>query len=324
MSQSLEPNTLPALPLPDGVVLPGMVVTISAESDEAKAAAAAAEEGRELLLVPRIGDRFAKVGAVATVESTGVLPGGTAGPRRARHRPGPCSAPAWSAPAPGLWVTAEPVAEAPASDEAKALGAELRATLRRPVRAPRRPAGARHPARASTPTTRAAWPTWSAGGPSCRTERKVELLEAVDVTERVRLVLGWAKEALAERELAEKISHDVRDGLDQQQREHLLRRQMEAIRKELGDEDDGETADDYRDAHRRARGRRRGRRRRARAAQGARPLRAHARAEHGARLDPGLARHRPRPAVDRAHRRRARRRRRPGPRSTPTTPASTR
>ena len=63
----------------------------------------------------------------------------------------------------------------------------------------------------------------------------------------MRLVLGWAKEALAERELAEKISHDVRDGLDQQQREHLLRRQMDAIRKELGDEDDGETVDDYRE-----------------------------------------------------------------------------
>ena len=67
------------------------------------------------------------------------------------------------------------------------------------------------------------------------------------MTERVRLVLGWAKEALAERELAEKISHEVRDGLDQQQREHILRRQMDAIRKELGDEDDGETADDYRE-----------------------------------------------------------------------------
>ncbi len=128
MSQSLEPNTLPALPLPDGVVLPGMVVTISAESDEAKAAAAAAEEGRELLLVPRIGERFATVGAVATVESTGVLPGGTAAlvvraTGRALLGAGVVGTGA------GLWVTAEPVAEHPASEEAKALGAELRATL---------------------------------------------------------------------------------------------------------------------------------------------------------------------------------------------------
>jgi ATP-dependent Lon protease len=84
--------------------------------------------------------------------------------------------------------------------------------------------------------------------PELSTERKVELLETVDVEARVRLVLGWAKEALAERELAEKIATDVRDGLEDQQREHLLRRQMDAIRKELGDDaDSGETVDGYRE-----------------------------------------------------------------------------
>jgi ATP-dependent Lon protease len=244
VSQSLEPNTLPALPLPDGVVLPGMVVTVSAESDEAKAAAEAAEEGRELLLVPRIGDRFAKVGTIATVESTGVLPGGTAAlvvraTGRAVLGAGVVGTGA------GLWVTAEPVVEPPASDEAKALGAELRATLvalfeelgARQARGILRSVGPDDPGGLADLV---GW--W----PELSTERKVELLETVDVTERVRLVLGWAKEALAERELVDKISHDVRDGIDQQQREHILRRQMEAIRKELGDEDDGETVDDYR------------------------------------------------------------------------------
>ena len=55
-----------------------MVVTIALETDEAKAAAdAAAADGGELLLVPRVDDRYARVGAVARVESTGVLPGGT-------------------------------------------------------------------------------------------------------------------------------------------------------------------------------------------------------------------------------------------------------
>jgi ATP-dependent Lon protease len=245
VSQSLQPNTLPALPLPDGVVLPGMVVTISAESDEAKAAAASAEEGRELLLVPRIGERFAKVGAIATVESTGVLPGGVAAlvvraTGRARLGAGVVGTGA------GLWVTAEPLTEHPASDEAKALGAELRATLvalfehlgDRQVR------GILRSVDADDPGGLADLVGW---WPELPLERKVELLEAIDVTERVRLVLGWAKEALAERELADKISHEVRDGLDQQQREHILRRQMDAIRKELGDEDDGETADGYRE-----------------------------------------------------------------------------
>jgi ATP-dependent Lon protease len=245
VSQSVEPNTLPALPLPDGVVLPGMVVTVSAESDEAKAAAGAAQEGRELLLVPRIGDRFAKVGTIATVESTGVLPGGTAAlvvraTGRAVLGAGVVGTGA------GLWVTAEPVAELPASDEAKALGAELRATLialfeelgERQVR------GILRSVEPDDPGGLADLVGW---WPELSTERKVQLLETIDVTERVRLVLGWAKDALAERELVDKISHDVRDGLDQQQREHILRRQMDAIRKELGDEDDGETAEDYRE-----------------------------------------------------------------------------
>jgi ATP-dependent Lon protease len=245
VSQSLEPNTLPALPLPDGVVLPGMVVTVSAESDEAKAAAAAAEEGRDLLLVPRIGERFATVGAVATVESTGVLPGGTLAlvvraTGRARLGAGVVGTGA------GLWVTAEPIEEQPPTEEARALGAELRATLaalfeelgERRVRGILRSVGPDDPGGLADLV---GW--W----PDLTTERKVQLLEAIDVTERVRLVLGWAKEALAERELTEKISHEVRDGLDQQQREHLLRRQLDAIRKELGDEDDGETADAYRE-----------------------------------------------------------------------------
>ena len=36
MSNSIDANTLPALPLPDSVILPGMVVTIAADSDEAR------------------------------------------------------------------------------------------------------------------------------------------------------------------------------------------------------------------------------------------------------------------------------------------------
>ncbi|MFL6207072.1 MAG: AAA family ATPase, partial [Acidimicrobiales bacterium] len=245
MSQSLEPNTLPALPLPDGVVLPGMVVTVSAESDEARAAADAAGEGHELLLVPRLGDRFAKVGTIATVESTGVLPGGTPAlvvraTGRAVLGAGVVGTGA------GLWVTADPVTEIAPSEEAKALGAELRATLialfeelgARQVR------GILRSVDPDDPGGLADLVGW---WPELSTERKVELLETIDVTERVRLVLGWAKEALAERELVEKISHDVRDGIDQQQREHLLRRQMDAIRKELGDDaDDGESVDEYR------------------------------------------------------------------------------
>ena len=74
MTGSVDSNTLPALPLPDGVILPGMVVTIAAESQDAQAAASASTDtGGELLLVPKVGDRFATVGAVAHVAETPVV-----------------------------------------------------------------------------------------------------------------------------------------------------------------------------------------------------------------------------------------------------------
>jgi ATP-dependent Lon protease len=76
-------------------------------------------------------------------------------------------------------------------------------------------------------------------------EQKRELLETPDVEARLHLVLGWAREHLAELEVSEKIRDDVRDGMDKRQREFLLREQLAAIRKELG-ENEPDGADDYR------------------------------------------------------------------------------
>ena len=76
--------TLPLLPLPGGVVFPGMVVTIAIDSAQATAAfTAAPAAGGRLLLVPRVDDRYAAVGTVVKVEQTDRLPGGR------RGRPGP-------------------------------------------------------------------------------------------------------------------------------------------------------------------------------------------------------------------------------------------
>jgi ATP-dependent Lon protease len=71
---------LPVLFLPDVVLLPGMVVPI--ELDEAAqaavdaASAAPEEEGGELLVAPRLEDRYASFGVVATVEKVGRFRGG--------------------------------------------------------------------------------------------------------------------------------------------------------------------------------------------------------------------------------------------------------
>ncbi len=53
------------------------------------------------------------------------------------------------------------------------------------------------------------------------------------------------RESLAELQVRRRIRDDVQEGAEKQQREYFLRKQMESIRKELG-EDDASVADEYR------------------------------------------------------------------------------
>lgn len=247
-----ETLTLPVLPLTSGVVLPGMVLTIALETDEAKAAVAAAGDDGRLLLVPKVEGRHANVGTVATIESRGQLPSGTpALVVRAIDRALLRSGVAGTGTV--LWLEAEPV-RPEVTDEARELGSELRAAFRelfeelggrRLVEVLR---GLEEP---DALADAAGW--W----PDLSLERKVELLETVDVAERVAKVLGWVKQALAEHAMQERIRTEVSDGLEKNQREFLLRQQLSAIRKELGelDEEGGEQADSP-DAYRRKLGER--------------------------------------------------------------------
>ena len=81
--------------------------------------------------------------------------------------------------------------------------------------------------------------------PDLTFEQKVELLQTIDVTERLELALKLQRERLAELQVRRRIREDVQDGAEKQQREYFLRKQMESIRKELG-EDDGSVIDEYR------------------------------------------------------------------------------
>ena len=54
-------------------------------------------------------------------------------------------------------------------------------------------------------------------------------------SERLRVLIDWIGEHLAEVEVNDKIAEDVRSGMEKQQKEFLLRQQMAAIRKELGE-----------------------------------------------------------------------------------------
>src|SRR5258706_455983 len=76
-------------------------------------------------------------------------------------------------------------------------------------------------------------------------EHKAQLLAETDVIKRLELLVEWTKEHVAEQEVSEKIASDVREGMEKTQREFLLRQQLAAIRKELG-EGEPEGSDDYR------------------------------------------------------------------------------
>jgi ATP-dependent Lon protease len=81
--------------------------------------------------------------------------------------------------------------------------------------------------------------------PDLSFEQKVQLLEAVDVTERLELALALQRERLSTMQIRQRIREDVNAGMEKQQREYLLRKQMDSIRKELG-EDDASVVDEYR------------------------------------------------------------------------------
>ena len=85
----------------------------------------------------------------------------------------------------------------------------------------------------------------AAYSPDLTFEQRVRLLEATDVVERLELALWLQRERLAELQVRRRIRDDVESGAQAQQREYFLRKQLESIRKELG-EDDANVVDEYR------------------------------------------------------------------------------
>ncbi len=237
----IDTQVLPLLPLTTGVVLPGMVVTLTIESDEARAAVDAADGG-ELLLVPRVDDRYARIGTVAKVEDIGRLRNGTeALVIRGLHRatvglgvPGTGEA---------TWVQVEPALDGPATERQTQLAREYRAVIENIVETRGVPAVAEFLRGITEPGAMADTAGYS---PDLSIEQKIQVLEALDVEARLELVLGWAKDVLADLELKDKIRTDVSEGMEKRQREFLLREQMSAIRKELGEDGDENVVEEYR------------------------------------------------------------------------------
>ena len=237
--------TLPLLPLKSGVVLPGMVFTMALESEEARVAVEAARSaGGHLLLVPHIEGRYASVGVIAEVLEEGSLPGGL---EAIAIRGGQRAVIGTGVPGTGdaLWVEAEPLDEGEATPAVTELAREYRAVLENILHS----RGARQIAAQLREITEPGRLADVAGySPDLSLTQKVQVLETLDVEARLRLVLGWARDTLADITVRERIKNDVEEGMEKTQREFLLRRQLESIKKELGQLGDGDDSDpdDYR------------------------------------------------------------------------------
>jgi ATP-dependent Lon protease len=229
--------TLPVLPLRNGVVFPHMVVTLRIETDEGTTAVAAAEEADGLmLLVPRVNGEYASVGTVAQIqdaEAGNVVVEGLARARVGAGRTDERGA---------LWVDAEQYPEADVHDEAlDDLVSEYRAVVGEVLSQRGMGGVAERILGIENPSQLADLAVYS---PDLSLEQKVELLETLDIRERLGKLMSWMGEVLADLTLRRKVRESATERIDKSQRDYLLRQQLEAIKKELGEE--GDAASEYR------------------------------------------------------------------------------
>jgi ATP-dependent Lon protease len=221
------------VPLDDIVVFPGMTLTLAVETGE--------EE--RVLLVPRHEQEFATVGTVAEVANRVRLPGSArAIGLTALHR-GIAGA-AQTLPDGRLYVEVEERPDpVPVDGKTADLEREYRAVVEELLET--RGDDGRVAAFVRSITEPGALADTSGYSPDLAYDQKVKLLQTVDVTERLELALSYQRERLAEMQVRKRIREDVESGAEKQQRDYFLRKQMDSIRKELG-EDDASIVDEYR------------------------------------------------------------------------------
>ncbi|WP_405365354.1 endopeptidase La [Kitasatospora sp. NBC_00039] len=259
MASTSTPLTLPVLPLDDEVVLPGMVVPLDLKDTEVRAAveaarAAATGTGKpQVLLVPRVDGSYAAVGTLATVEQVGRLadgPDSVGGPaalvravRRVRIGVGT------TGPGAALWVETTPFRESSVGTPVAGRAAELVKEYKSLSTQWLRRRGAWQIVDRVAQTEGVGELADNIGYASFVTaEQKLKVLLEADQVARLEYALTLLRDHLAEEEVNDTIRKDVEEGVAKQQKEFLLRRQLEAVRKELA-ELNGDPADeegDYR------------------------------------------------------------------------------
>src|SRR5271165_2794392 len=221
------------IPLDDTVVFPsmGITLTVSVGDDE------------RVVLVPRHDNEFLEVGTVAQVSEQIRLPGGgRAVALNGEHRA--LIGAAQTGPEGELRVEVdERPDEVPVDGRTRELEREYRATVEEILEL--RGDDGRIAAFLRAIAEPGSLADSAGYSPTISYDQKVELLRTVNVTERLELAVKLQRESLAELQVRKRIREDVQEGAEKQQRDYFLRRQMDSIRKELG-EDDASVVEEYR------------------------------------------------------------------------------
>jgi ATP-dependent Lon protease len=221
------------IPLEDTVVFPGMDVTLPVDVGEES----------QVLLVPRHGSDYANVGLVAEVGEHMRLPGRIRAVALSGLHRGVAGA-ANTDPQGRLWVEVdERPDDTPPPSRTRELEREYRAVVEEILEL--RGDDGRVSAFLRSITDPGALADTAGYSPDLTYDQKVELLQTIDVVERLELALRFQRDRLAELQVRRRIRDDVESGAQKQQREYFLRKQMDSIRKELGD-DDASVAEEYR------------------------------------------------------------------------------
>ncbi len=221
------------VPLDDTVVFPNMGITLTIDVGD----------DERVVLVPRHENEFLEVGTIAEVSEQIRLPGGgRAVSLSGEHRA--LIGAAQTGPGGELRVEVdERPDQVPHDKRTRELEREYRATVEEILEL--RGDDGRISAFLRAIAEPGALADSAGYSPNISYEQKVELLRTIDVTERLELAVTLQRESLAEMQVRRRIRDDVQEGAEKQQREYFLRKQMDSIRKELG-EDDASVADEYR------------------------------------------------------------------------------
>jgi ATP-dependent Lon protease len=221
------------IPLEDTVVFPNMGVTLTVDVGD----------DERVVLVPRHENEFLEVGVVAEVSEQVRLPGGgRAAALSGLHRV--LIGAASTGPDGVLRVEVDERPDpVPVDGKTRDLEREYRAVVEEILEL--RGDDGRIAAFLRAIAEPGALADSAGYSPDLTYEQKVELLRTLDVTARLELAVRLQRERLAELQVRKRIRDDVQQGAEQQQREYFLRKQMESIRKELG-EDEGSIVEEYR------------------------------------------------------------------------------